>query len=114
MPTPEELVQAQLEAYNRQDIEAFLACYHEDCEFIDWPGKVLLRGHDQWRPRYLALWASSPRLKASVLNRMVVGRHVVDLELMEHVADGPRAPAVVVYEADGERLRRVWALRDSS
>lgn len=114
MVTPEQLVQAQLEAYNRQDIEAFLACYHEDCEFIDWPRKVLLRGHAEWRPRYQALWAGSPRLQARVLNRMVVGRHVVDLELMENVADGPRAPVVVVYEADGDRLRRVWALRDKS
>jgi len=114
MSTPEQLVQAQLEAYNRQDIEAFLACYHEDCEFIDWPGKVRLHGHDEWRPRYLELWARSPQLQARIRNRMVLGRHVVDLEQLEHHADGPRAPLVVVYEADGQRLRRVWVMSESS
>jgi hypothetical protein len=36
------------------------------------------------------------------------------LEQLEHHADGPRAPLVVVYEADGQRLRRVWVMSESS
>jgi hypothetical protein len=44
MSTPEALVQAQLDAYNAQDIEAFLACWHPDCEFVRWGGEVDLRG----------------------------------------------------------------------
>lgn len=114
MPSPEDLVQAQLEAYNRQDIDAFLAVYHPACEFVRWGGQVELRGHAEWRPRYLALWAGSPRLQARILNRIVLGRHVIDLEQLDNAADGPRRPVVVMYEVERDLIRRVFVLTEAA
>lgn len=110
MSPPEALVQAQLEAYNAQDIEAFVACYHPECEFVRWSGEVDLRGHAAFREAYTGLWRRSPRLRAHILQRMVVGRHVIDLELMLHHADGPRDPLVALYETEGACIRRVRVL----
>lgn len=107
MSPPEALVQAQLEAYNAQDIEAFLACYHPECEFVRGSGEVELRGHAAFRQAYTGLWSRSPRLQARILQRMVVGRHVIDLEHMLHHADGPRDPLVALYETEGACIRRV-------
>jgi hypothetical protein len=111
MSTPEALVQAQLDAYNAQDIEAFLACYHPECEFVHWGGTADLRGHAAFREAYTQLWRRSPRLQARILNRIVVGRHVIDLEHMLDHADGPREPLVVIYETEGGRIRRVHLLK---
>jgi hypothetical protein len=107
----EVVVQQQLDAYNAQDIEAFLACWHPDCEFVRWGGEVDLRGHAAFREAYTQLWRRSPRLQARILNRIVVGRHVIDLEHMLDHADGPREPLVVIYETEAERIRRVHLLK---
>lgn len=109
-PGPEALVQAQVDAYNAQDIEAFLACWHPDCEFVRWGEQAELKGHAAFREAYSRLWSRSPRLQAHILQRMVVGRHVIDLEHMLHHADGPREPLVVIYETEGGLLRRVHVL----
>lgn len=110
MKSPEDIVQAQVEAYNAQDIEAFLACYHPECEFVPWNGEVDLRGHAAFREAYSQLWRRSPRLQARILQRIVVGRHVIDLELMLHHVAGPRDPLVVIYETEGAYIRRVHVL----
>jgi len=44
------------------------------------------------------------------LQRLVVGRHVIDLELMLHHVAGPRNPLVVIYETEGACIRRVHVL----
>lgn len=110
----EALVQAQVDAYNAQDIEAFLACWHADCQFVSWGGEVQLQGHAAFRDAYTRLWSRSPRLQARILRRIVMGRHVIDLEHMLHHADGPREPLVVVYETEGARIRRVQLLTHES
>lgn len=114
MPSPEALVEAQLDAYNRQDIEAFLACFHPEVEFIRWPDRVLETGHASFRRAYLDLWQRSPRLQARILNRMVVGRFVVDLEQLLHHADGPMEPLVVIYETQDQLIRRCWVLSEKT
>jgi hypothetical protein len=107
---PEAIVQAQVEAYNAQNIDAFLACYHPDCEFVPWNGEVKLRGLAAFREAYSQLWRRSPRLQAHILQRMVVGRHVIDLEHLLHHVDGPRDPIAVIYETEGACIRRVHVL----
>ena len=110
MQSPEAIVQAQVEAYNAQDIDAFLACYHPDCAFVPWSGEVTLRGLAAFREAYSQLWRRSPQLQARILQRIVVGRHVIDLELMLHHVAGPRDPLVVIYETEGAYIRRVHVL----
>jgi hypothetical protein len=114
MRSPVAIVQAQVEAYNRQDIDAFIASFHPEVEFINWPAQVLHRGHEAFRQRYSALWARSPKLQAKILNRTLMGRFVIDLELLVNHADGPRSPVLVIYETEGELIRRFWALSDDS
>ena len=49
---PTAPVRAQLEAYNRRDLEAFLACYAPDCRMEDGAGAVLAADRDAMRPQY--------------------------------------------------------------
>ncbi|MBL0088926.1 MAG: nuclear transport factor 2 family protein [Ideonella sp.] len=114
MRSPEAIVQAQVEAYNRQDMAAFLDSFHADAEFIRWPHEVLFKGHDAFRQRYDELWARAPQLRAEINQRIVVGRFVTDLEQLVGHPDGARAPLQVLYETEGGRIRRFWVIQADS
>jgi len=46
-PSPEAIVQAQIEAYNARDIDVFLATYAEDAQLFEHPAKLLANGSVQ-------------------------------------------------------------------
>jgi hypothetical protein len=81
MPTPLPLavVQAQLDAYNAQDIDALLATYAPDAELNALHGERLAKGHDEMRPRFLARF-KEPDLHAQLLSRTSMGSFVIDHE----------------------------------
>ncbi len=72
--------QKQLEAYNNRDLEAFLACYSEDCVVEDAEGKVLMANKEEMRTRYKELFEQSPDLHCRLVSRIVVGDYVLDEE----------------------------------
>ena len=87
-------VQAQLEAYNRHDVEAFLACYAADAVIRHADGRVLMSGHAEIRARYERLFREHPEVTAEVPTRIRAGAWVVDEERVRlgddqlHVAVG--------------------------
>ena len=95
--TTVQLVQRQLEAYNARDIDAFLACYAPEVRVEDLDGDRLLDGHDAVASHYRALLADNPRLRTSLLDRISVGRYVIDEELVAGRADGRTLHVVAVY-----------------
>ena len=106
---PEAIVQAQLEAYNARDLNAFLATYAENAELFEHPSKLLASGMAQLRERYAARFAD-PILHALVLKRIVMGDFVIDQERVTRMF--PAGPgtldAVAMYEVQGQRITRVW------
>ena len=104
-------VQAQLEAYNDRDLEAFLACYTDDCIVEDGAGNRLLTGKLEMRPRYQSLFAASPTLHAEIVHRTRIGRHVVDEEsITGRVPDMRRA--VAIYRVNDGLIEHVRFLRE--
>ncbi|WP_038487302.1 nuclear transport factor 2 family protein [Collimonas arenae] len=79
--TPQDIVQAQLDAYNAKDIDALLLTYAPDAEQYALHGELLARGHAQMRPRFLTRFAE-PDLHARLLNRTVMANLVIDYELI--------------------------------
>lgn len=78
--TCSRLAASQLEAYNRADLEAFVACYSEDVIVLDEAGGVTMKGRAEMRDRYGRLFAAFREVRAEVLTRIVVGKHCVDHE----------------------------------
>lgn len=105
--SPADLIQAQLDAYNRKDIDALLATYAPDAEHYLLHGALLAKGHDQLRPRLLARF-SEPNLYAELRSRTVFGNIVVDCEIVTR--DFPEGRGSVemlcIYEVDGGLIRR--------
>jgi hypothetical protein len=75
-----DAVQQQVDAFNRRDVEQFLAAYAPDVVIEDAGGEVFVRGHDGIRALYGALFAQSPDLHAEIVNQIRVGEYVIDEE----------------------------------
>lgn len=74
----EDLAQRQLTAYNAGDLNAFVACYHEDIVVLN-DDEDSLRGRDAFRERYAPLFTDC-KFGAEVPQRFGVGDHCVDYE----------------------------------
>ena len=106
---PEAIVQAQLEAYNAHDIDAFVATYADDAQIFEHPAKLLATGPAQLRERYTARF-KEPNLRAVVAKRIVMGNMVIDHERVTRTfPEGPgMLEAVAIYEVQSGKIAKVW------
>ncbi|MBT9445027.1 MAG: SgcJ/EcaC family oxidoreductase [Hyphomonadaceae bacterium] len=95
--TPAEVVQAQLDAYNAQDVDALCASYTEDCVLAGFNGEVTSRGRHSLRERHVKLFAQFPQNKARLVHRAVAGDYVIDHEHVTRAPGGEEFEVVVVY-----------------
>ena len=77
----ERVVQAQLEAYNARDLEAWLDTYSDDAEQLLLHAGVLAKGRDAIRKR-MADRFRDPNLNARLMHRISMDNVVVDHELV--------------------------------
>ena len=102
-----DVVQRQLDAYNAQDMDAFLATYAPDCVIADLNGAVTQNGRDEIHARYKAMFAQYPQNKARLVNRIAKGDVVIDHEDVSRGPDGPRLEAVAIYTVKNGLIARV-------
>ena len=103
-----DLVDRQLAAYNRRDLEAFAACYTEDVELWTGSGQLIARGQAAFREHYRRLFDANPGLRGRLVGRQVQGSIVVDHEHLSGRADREPFFAFAVFEAAPAGIRRVW------
>lgn len=109
--TPPQLAQAQLDAYNARDIEAFLLNYAEDCEvYHQATGELMMKGKEQMRARYGSLFKEAKNLHATLVNRMELGGYVIDQEDVIHLND-ERVQAIAIYEVKDGLIARVCFIK---
>jgi hypothetical protein len=104
--TPEAIAQGQFDAYNRQDIDAFMSFYAEDVVVADLNGRLLQTGAQQVRERYATMFAKFPANRAELVNRIVVGNTVVDHEDVQRSPE-QRFQAIAIYTIADGRIARV-------
>jgi imidazolonepropionase-like amidohydrolase len=106
-PSPEELADQQLVAYNAHNLEAFLAPYAEDIEIYDLStNKLQAKGKEAMRKRYNFL-TTVKTLYCNLVNRIVEGNFVIDHE--EIWGEGGRKfYGVAIYEVKGNKIVKVW------
>ncbi len=73
-----DLVQAQLDAYNSHDLDAFCACFHAQVRLFE-ADELVATGREALRERYAEMFAGKG-FGASVSDRLLTERHCVDLE----------------------------------
>jgi uncharacterized protein (TIGR02246 family) len=102
------VVQRQLDAYNRRDLEAFVAQYAPDVRIYAFPDKLLFQGHEKMRADYGPLFAEAVGLHAEVTDRIVQGRFVIDREVVTGMPGKERITGLAIYEVTDGRISAVW------
>jgi hypothetical protein len=106
-PHPVEVVVArQLDAYNRQDLETFVNCFSHDVEIIRDGEAQSTCGRDLMRKNYSTMFARFPRNHCTLLQRLVVGNHAVDEELIEG-RDGNPFRTIAIYTIQDGLIHQV-------
>jgi hypothetical protein len=111
--TPIHTVQLQLEAYNRRDLEAFVALFADNAEVFDLGAAApTLSGVQEIRRRYEEVFRASPDLHSEVLNRTALQRVVVDLERITGRNGSPDAILMLaIYEVEEGLIRKAHFVR---
>lgn len=107
--SPEAIVDAQLAAYNRRDLESFLSFYAEDAILAKHPDQVTQTGKAEMRTRYQRNF-SNPNIRAEIIKRVAFGRFVIDHERVVAPPAKGEIEAVAVYEIKDGKIVRVTFL----
>lgn len=105
-PSPEYLVQQQLNAYNAHNLDAFLEPYAEDVELYEFPGKLIMKGKDAMRKDYEFL-TKVPKLYCKVQKRIIQGNMVIDHEEVSGFGPKPLY-AVAIYIVEFGKITKVY------
>ncbi|RKQ53363.1 hypothetical protein C8E02_3299 [Vogesella indigofera] len=111
MLSPEQVVQAQLEAYNARDLDALLACYAADARMYVYPATLVAEGREELRERMRQRFAE-PDLHARLLRRVVLGEVVIDDEIVtRNFPEGRGTQAMtMIYRVSDGRIRDASAI----
>ena len=106
---PEAVVQRQLEAYNARNLERFLAEYSENVRVYRPPAvEPSIAGKVAFGEFYATQRFNHAGLHAELLNRIVLGRKVIDHERISGVREQPFEVAVV-YEIVDDIIQCTWS-----
>jgi len=105
--TAETVVEQQVQAYNRGDLQAFANLYAEDVEVFDLgpSSKPSLSGREALIAQYGPMF-STYKPQAQILSRLTQGAFVVDRERV--TARGHAQEGIAIYQVENGRIRRVW------
>ena len=106
-----DTVQAQLEAYNAQDLDSLVSFFSDDVIVADIGGAVAIQGIDAYRMRQEKLFAEFPENRADLLGRMVIGDSIIDHERVFRSPDASAFEVGVIYTFKGELIARMDFVR---
>ncbi len=101
------LIQRQLDAYNAQDLDAYVACYAPNVVVAGLNGPVTETGREALRARYAKAFATFPENKAHLKNRIEVGGTVIDHEHVVRAPHGEQFEIIAIYTIKDGLIARV-------
>lgn len=105
IPTPETVVQRQLDAFNARDLDAIMATYADDAQQFEYPSTLLASGAAQIRER-MGTRFQEPNLQAKLIHRIVAGATVIDHEKVTRTfPEGPGTiELIAIYQVQNGRI----------
>ena len=103
----EEIVQAQLDAYNLRDLDTWLNTYSENAEQFLLHAGELAKGREAIRRRMEGRFQDT-KLQAQLIRRIVMENVVVDHELITRTfPDGPGTVEMIcIYEVNAGKITK--------
>ena len=101
------IAQAQLDAYNAQDLEKYVSYFTQDCIVSGLNGTPTETSREAIKARYAKAFAQFPENKAELKNRIAVGNTVVDHELVIRKPGGEQFEIIAIYTFRDGLIARV-------
>lgn len=99
VPSPDKIVQKQVESFNARDLDAFVNCYTSDVLVTNYPSDTISTSRQQMKEGYKKFYDRTPNIEVKVANRIVIGGTVIDYEVV--TMNDKQNLQVAVYEVDG-------------
>jgi hypothetical protein len=111
--TVEQVVQANLDCYNKRDIEGFMSFFSPDIQFYNFAdNKMTIDGLAQCRKVYQELFDLSPKLHSTILKRIVLDNKVIDHEsIVGRRGADEVVELILIYEVKDHKIYRVTVIR---
>jgi hypothetical protein len=109
--TATQCAQAQLDFYNAQDIDAYMACFAPDATIGDYQRALTQNNATEIRARYESLFQTHPHNHAALLNRIAVGDVAFDHERVTRNPGGDSFEALAIYRVQDGLIRQVEFVR---
>jgi hypothetical protein len=109
----EQIAQAQLDAYNKRDLKAFIDLFAEDvCIYNFADGTKTIEGKAACELFYKNMFTLSPQLHSTLINRIVFDNKAFDHESITGRFGNTEAYEVVmIYEIKDEKIYKVTAVK---
>lgn len=106
---PGAYLRRQLDAYNRRELEEFVACWAQDAHMFGWPDTLLADGAAAIRERHRERFADTG-LHARLVSRTCIEEMVVDREVVTRAFESGlgSADVLAIYEVADGLIRRAW------
>jgi hypothetical protein len=112
--TPKNCAQAQLDAYNNRDVDAFVAVYSPNIQLIDLvSGLVFCNGQSELKERYSRFFADNPQLHCRLVSRVCCGNIVIDEEHVTGIGSSGAVHAVATYLVENGLIIKAWFVKES-
>jgi len=109
--SPEAVVDAQIDAYNQGDIEAFIATFAHDVKTYGHPNTLQISGIEKLRKAYAGYFIAHPELHAEVTGKIIQGNFVIYHEFVTGVVGGEDFTATAIYEVRDAKIQNIWFLQ---
>jgi len=106
--SPSDLAEQQLQAYNKRDIEAFLAPYSDSVKIYEFPDKLMYKGKETMRKSYAEMFKGFPDLHCTLKSRIEIGNTVIDEEKVLLRKNAPLLHAVAIYKIAYGKIQEVY------
>jgi hypothetical protein len=111
--TPGDIVAEQVKAYNARDVDGFVSWYADDIVITEQAsGRIVTSGVSELKKLYSNVVNRTADLHCEIICRILLGRFVIDREVITGIPGGRAIHAVAIYEIDEGRIRKVWVLKE--
>jgi hypothetical protein len=109
----EQIAQAQLDAYNKRDLKAFIDLFTDDvCIYNFADGSKTLDGKASCEVFYKNMFALSPQLHSKLIKRIVFDNKAFDHEsITGRFGNEAVYEVVMIYEIRNEKIFKVTAVK---
>ncbi|PTS91649.1 MULTISPECIES: nuclear transport factor 2 family protein [unclassified Caulobacter] len=101
------VAQAQLDAYNAQDLDGLCRCFADDMVVAELNAEPNLHGVAAFRERHVGLFAQFPQNRAELVGRVEIGNRVIDHERVFRSPDAVPFEVAAIYTFAGDKIARV-------